>query len=626
MSNLLDFRPPLQDDTEISRGISGISSDESSLSSQTSETYSSSTSSRDSSSSEDSTSLPTTESFSVEGQQNPTSQSTPEIQATSVGSSEAASAAAKPEQPKPIIENETGDWNKDSGLTNKAYGQKATKIIANKQKMSEQERKHIEEGRDEWYYWNYRNNFVSSGDVNLIKNSQQLKDDAKVYKMIKDHTVKLSTPCSAGTGWFLDFELPTSQDKYPTKWFIATNLHVINEIKFSESDNDYKVSLPVTKDTLDFYVNKNEKYKWCMEFLKKDSPSIDLLVEEDVTEELNRSDTQSVRYRSREQEYYKNHPVYIQMNENAGKGVNVRAPKIYETNIKNPKLVYAAINFAGVKKDFDDERKTMDYFKDFGIVEVNFDNEEVAKKVTNKLFDKYYKNKVFEGSNTQTSEKSVNFFASELMSRYDVDQINDSEEHFFVGGYPTGDNRSGEISFSMNQKYRKRYDSNYRASINPTHSKLTYFKEINDKENWTGYNFTNEHDQVVKGHMNTEKNKNHFKTTKLLWNNKSLHTWGYSYLIDNTFLGGGASGSMVLDKDGGLLGLYTRYDGKGFNYAEIEAVRGNQIKDKNGRVLVPSFDLIAGKGGGLYSYRTQLETHKKDMKTYLSSKANWKYS
>ncbi|AGX88894.1 MIP family Ig-specific serine endopeptidase [Mycoplasma parvum] len=521
--------------------------------------------------------------------------------------------------PQTIIENNVGDWVGPNGSGNKVYSNRTTNPILNKQKISDQERKHMEESKNEIYYWDYRNNLVSSGDIDLIKNTNQLKEDAKIYKMIKDHTVKLSTPCSTGTGWFLDFELPIDENKYPTKWFVATNLHVINEIRFAESE--YNISLPITNSTLSEYLKKNEKWgKKCVEFLSKEIPILDLLSEEDITEAPNSE--KSSWYRSREDDYYKNHPIYIQMNENAGNKSPVRSPKIYQAHINNPKLVYAAINFAGVKKDLDNDKETMDYFKDFGVIEVNFESGEVAKKVTNKLFEKYYKNKVFENSGAQVPEKSINFFAPELMSKYSAEELNKNEDHFFIGGYPTGVNRYGEISFSMNQKYKKKYDKNYVGSITPTHSKLTYFKEINDHENWTGYNLTNQHGDVIKGHSGSEKHKQHHKQTQLFWNGKSLFTWGYDYVLDNTFLGGGASGSMVLDKDGALLGLYTRYTGSFINYGIVEPIRGSQVKDDKGRVIIPNFDLIAGKGGDISSYRTQLEKYGK-IKTYLSQKENW---
>ncbi|CBZ40831.1 putative lipoprotein [Mycoplasma suis KI3806] len=521
----------------------------------------------------------------------------------------------------PIIENDVGDWGEKNGK-NQVYEVRASKPIENRQWMSAEEKRKIEDCKDWGWCWDFKDNLVSSGNINQMKDSEQLKKDAKIYKMIKDHTVKLSTPCSQGTGWFLDFELPEDPSKYPTKWFVATNLHVISEIKFLKSEYE-NVVLPVTEESLHFYLERNKNYGGCVAFLKGDTPKLDLLTEEDVTEDP--SSYEASRFKSRGGGYYQNHPLYIEMQKNAGKGTSVRAPKIYEARIENPKLVYAAINFAGDKKDVKDERKTMDYFKDFGIVQVDFQDEEVAKKITNKLFDKYYKSKVFKDSGAQSPEKSINFFAPELMSKYTAEELNNNEENFFVGGYPAGDNKGGEISFSMNQKYRWKTElkeGRYDSKIISTHSKLTHFKEYDRLRRLPGYNVTNKYGDVIRGHMGSEQNS-YYDNIKIFWNGKSMNTWGYNYLIDNSFLGGGASGSMVLDENGGLLGLYTRFANP-VNYGVVESVRGSQIKDARGRVIFPSFDLISGKGGKISSYRTQLEKYGKGIKTYLSQNSNWK--
>lgn len=35
---------------------------------------------------------------------------------------------------------------------------------------------------------------------------------------LADYSLKIQTPCSSGTGWFLDYEVPKNGKTYPTKW------------------------------------------------------------------------------------------------------------------------------------------------------------------------------------------------------------------------------------------------------------------------------------------------------------------------------------------------------------------------------------------------------------------------
>ncbi|OAL10333.1 hypothetical protein A6V39_02750 [Candidatus Mycoplasma haematobovis] len=64
----------------------------------------------------------------------------------------------------------------------------------------------------------------------------------KVLGTLEDYTFKLFLPCTVGTGWILDYEIPKDPNQYPTKWYIATASHVIQRLSFSE--NPYGQLLP----------------------------------------------------------------------------------------------------------------------------------------------------------------------------------------------------------------------------------------------------------------------------------------------------------------------------------------------------------------------------------------------
>ncbi|OAL10331.1 hypothetical protein A6V39_02740 [Candidatus Mycoplasma haematobovis] len=72
---------------------------------------------------------------------------------------------------------------------------------------------------------------------------QNRKDAEKIYGTLDDYTFKLYLPCTVGTGWILDYQILQNKEKYPTKWYIATNMHVIWRLKFSNKNNDYGETL-----------------------------------------------------------------------------------------------------------------------------------------------------------------------------------------------------------------------------------------------------------------------------------------------------------------------------------------------------------------------------------------------
>ncbi|ADX98302.1 MIP family Ig-specific serine endopeptidase [Mycoplasma suis] len=495
------------------------------------------------------------------------------------------------------------------------------------------------------------------------------EQESNIYKLIKDHTLKLVMPCQSGTGWLLDFELPQN-GKYPTRWFIATNLHVIN--KFVFKDNPYGASLPITEASKWTHLPSYYSYSRylgngyknyldsCQASIYNKTSELRLFTEEDVNDrEHNDLGNQVSHY------YQQNNYNYNPLSDFLGGWNNWSSfnnwssierfqnqPRIYTTTVKDPKLVYSAVNFLGPRYTVSGHQVDKeDYFKDFGVLEVNFENEKQAKLITNKVFDKYYKDKL--NGNQQVSQErrrakrniqSVNldqnkvnyidFFAPELMSKYTPQQLAEGKDNFFIGGYPGSVEEN--LSFSMNQKFKvvdrgRYYSPNYWSWRNyndvitaePTKSKLTYFK--NDRRYFlpTDYNLTNSKGGIIPGHADLAAIDRNSDSSKINWNGKELSGWGYNYLINNTFLGSGASGSMVLDQTGALLGLYRMYN-PGLNYGFVEPVRGSWVvEEKTGKVILPGFDLIAGTGKNVVSYRTQMEKRfNSSLKTYLSSK-NW---
>ncbi|CCE66981.1 MIP family Ig-specific serine endopeptidase [Candidatus Mycoplasma haematominutum] len=457
-------------------------------------------------------------------------------------------------------------------------------------------------------------------------------EKADIYKRIKDHTLKLSMPCQSGTGWLLDFEIPEDTWNYPTKWFIATNLHVINKFRFRE--NPYKVELPITDETVALNVPRYynnitaDRLNSCEASIVNNTAQLILYTEEDSADAHRFGGGYGNRYNT---QYWYNgsYPRWWQSHVLTYEPWSRTFSRVYTTTIDRPKLVYSAVNFLGDRYTVSGHTTNREnYFKDFGVMEVEFANADEARVMTNGVYDKYYRDIVHKTKGVYVTEEKklpVNFFAEELMSRYNAEELTRTEKRYFIGGYPGSP--SENLSFLMNQKF-KTDDYNYfpyyhqYANLRPTESRLTYFRDWPYLKTPTEYNLRNKNGQVLVGHASLEAIDNTSDASKIAWNGKTLNGWGYNYLISNSFLGKGASGSMVLDQTGELLGLYRMYN-DGLNYGFVEPLRGSWVVDDKGRIVLPGFDLLTGQGHNVSSYRTQLETHLPHVRSFLKSQ-DWK--
>ncbi|RAO95352.1 hypothetical protein DNK47_00690 [Mycoplasma wenyonii] len=469
-------------------------------------------------------------------------------------------------------------------------------------------------------YYSYHVDFQSNSGVRDKLNTlafNGFKDKASVYKIIKDHSLKLSMPCQSGTGWLLDFELPKN-GQYPTKWFIATNLHVINKFRFKE--NPYKVVLPITESSVRYHVPSQfglmgRALTSCEASIYNNTSELSLYTERDADDRnIYPEDTRYVELFRRQG--VRNAEELVHLYKALG---YIKEPNIYTTTIKNPKLVYAAVDFLGPRYTVSGHKVSeVGYFKDFGVMEVDFANENQARIMTNGIYDKYYKNNPAVKENNGQLTK-IDFFAPELMSKYSANELANLEDRYYIGGYPGG--VAENLSFEVNTKLKVSKPAHYgffnyyHYDTELTDSKLTYFKKHRGNNELT-FNLLNSKGQIIPGHSDIDSIDKVTNSSKIVWDGKELNGWGYNYLIDNSFLGKGASGSMVLNQKGELLGLYRMYN-EGFNYGFVEPLRASWVIDEKGRIILPGFDLLTGSGRQEISYKSQLERFNPNLTTYL---------
>lgn len=418
--------------------------------------------------------------------------------------------------------------------------------------------------------------------------------DKEIYKTIWDHTFKLSMPCQSGTAWILDFEIPKDGSIYPTKWFIATNLHVINNYKFDS--NPFEQELPIDENfRFENYFSDSNIDKCKNSFTDRESRKLTLF------REITAKEKQIVWNDSIWNDIFLNFDwsdsdFYRQIEE------EVEAKYVYTADIKDPKLFYAAIDFLGPRYTKTGNIVDVPYFKDFGVLEINFESQQDAAAMTDNFYYKYYKKN---GSNELL--KPIDFMAPELMkNRTHSDLMNKQKiGNFYFGGYPGS------------QYQNLRFDINTRNSVNGlTKSYLTH-SDRNQMQHIT-FPLLNKYGQTINGHIDLQKIDKYSDTAKVMWNNKNLHNWGYAYSLDNSFLTAGSSGSMVLDNSKKLLGLYRLYNTT-YNDGFVDPIRSDGIFDGD-KIISPKFDLINGTTGQISSYRQQLESYYPNLNTYLKEK------
>ncbi|OAL10139.1 hypothetical protein A6V39_04470 [Candidatus Mycoplasma haematobovis] len=373
----------------------------------------------------------------------------------------------------------------------------------------------------------------------------------KILKKINDYTFKLAMPCDSGTGWILDYALPKGTEKYPKKWFIATNAHVASRFRFTS--NPYQQELPIpeanTKALRDYYRDK------------------EIILDLRTTTVCSLSQ----RYGYSELGLWK----------------DSHTKDNFET-VKDAKLFYAPINFLGSRYSARGYAWRRDnYYKDFAVIEVDFESEDQAKRITDDFYNKY----PVDPKGNQDKE-ALNFFDKELMQK---DSLTDKP--YYIAGYPV----NGNLDVSLKNNFEDK-------SIHSTVAVMPH----------EAVAIKNAHGESIIGHVDAGKIDKRYKNTTTYWNGKHYYSWGYNYLLNNVTMGGGASGSLVVDEDGNVLGLYRMHDSAN-NFGFAEPLRSEGIYVNN-KIVVPKYDLINGSPGQTSSYKDQLKRYYPQLETFLTKK------
>ncbi|WP_216082959.1 DUF31 family protein [Candidatus Mycoplasma haematohominis] len=379
----------------------------------------------------------------------------------------------------------------------------------------------------------------------------------EIIETLEDYTVLISTSCHRGTGWFLDFDIP-NKGRYPTTWYVGTNSHVAS--KFLLGDK-YKVGNPINSSSLDQKCYNNKKQTPIHLGRRWSYESFN-----NKPRNRDRLEDAAFWHAAQSKKEKKNYNLAKVSASSLNTNIKDNAPKFVSTEPKEANFFYQPRNFIKTSAN----RKGKDYTKDFTVIEVTFKDENEARIITNNLFGKYH-------SSSTKYRNPLNFFHSGFKSATSSELNNKA---FFTVGYPTN-GWSSHLPFS-----------NYSSSKRRAGKLKSNFVS----DSWKDW-------------------------LKITWNKKDYWNWGYRHVLENSFSGAGASGSLVSDINGNVLGLYSAIDREGKNWGLIEPLRTVKTSTNNHPDLSPEHDLLSGSKDQTSSFKSEVIKNKR--KTWMARKMGW---
>ncbi|MDW2914934.1 DUF31 family protein [Mesomycoplasma ovipneumoniae] len=452
-------------------------------------------------------------------------------------------------------------------------------------------------------------------NVVSIKIENLVVDDA--YQNDNNNPIT-RTNFSFGTLGILDYQIPQNSS-YPLKWFFLTNAHVANNLQIA---NDFHEGKHYGRD----FSNYNDSD------FRLNTQSI-TLTKLKQTVPLN-TILPTTRGAITEDEFY--NTVKLDIKENNG--------KIYNNGSESPDLAGVANQtkprrqkptqsmnvrtilmgsdvFKFKPSDFSDQQdlQNVDEFLDFAIIEINFNNEAEAKKITEEFYNNH---------------KSKSLKISEF-NPFNSDQYSKLEKTpFYSLGYPGS---KGDPTISQNDYPADFAQRNY--SVSPWINK-----------NFRLFNSRNENDPLINGgsefawsrsyrsFVNLPGISDYFITAPVLAKSytkldyfdqndkqrksKKYLNGGLGTVIDNYTASGGLSGSPVFFKDGQLYSVVYASDSQASANLTLNLRSyGYDYKGYYGKYNLPKYDLIYGDSS---SDAQQQKSYWKALSELYKNQSNFK--
>ena len=241
-----------------------------------------------------------------------------------------------------------------------------------------------------------------------------------------------------------------------------------------------------------------------------------------------------------------------------------------------PELVFSATNFLNNGSDtieyttqgYQNAQKLKNYFKDFAIIKVTYETSERAKEATSGFADKY-----------KTPKIKFNKISESLLNKQTSQGLSDYQRNYSLG-YPAGSNglMGGSNSGGSHATVNKRV-GNVDGKHGQTFANNRHFQ------------FINNYGQTIPGIYDQQR----ADPPPLLWQGKTYYRFNTVYGLNNSGFAGGGSGTLVVDGNYQVLGIYWGNIGN-TQSAFVDPLVSPEIKDRNGNTLIYEYDLINGGG------------------------------
>ncbi|MDF9628000.1 DUF31 family protein [Mesomycoplasma ovipneumoniae] len=403
---------------------------------------------------------------------------------------------------------------------------------------------------------------------------------------------------SFGTAAILDFE-KTENGSYPLKWFFITNAHVAGSLRLANDVPDDK-SQVWGRDESNYSEAFRQYNTWTITLRKlKNTTPVHSKLPTSIGEGFETYyDSEEVRVKELGGTLYNNgrdgqyERDSLLVHETPKKPLNVRTIVIGTNALKSS------------PKDFSSQKvyQNIEEVLDFAVVEVNFDSESQAKKMTQDYYNAAQEKNHYQG-------REENFLDPEVYK-------NIPEKDFYGFGWPSTQNESQR---TLDRHENPTDFANRRFQVSPWFNKSEnlYFNNNPEHDSWKGggeFAWTRSYRSFV----NLPGITDYFITNPTLTSSyfEIQHApnekgdvsspyliSGQGFLIDNFASGGGVSGTSIRDSNEKVYGLQFASDNAA-SAAFVLALRsyGYNYKGYYGKYNLPSYDIIYGSKNQFKSY------------------------
>ncbi|WP_341491778.1 Ig-specific serine endopeptidase MIP [Mesomycoplasma ovipneumoniae] len=403
---------------------------------------------------------------------------------------------------------------------------------------------------------------------------------------------------SFGTAAILDFE-KTENGSYPLKWFFITNAHVAASLRLA-NDTPSDKSQVWGRDESNYSEAFRQYNTWTITLTKlKNTTPIHSKLPTSIgegfatyydSEEVRVKELDGTLYNNGRDGQYERNSLLV--NKTPEKPLNVRTIVIGTNALKSS------------PKDFSSQKvyQNIEEVLDFAVVEVNFDNEAQAKKMTQDYFEAAQQQNHYQG-------REENFLDPKIYEKI-------PPTDFYGFGWPSTQNES--------QRTLDRYENptdfaNRRFQVSPWFNKpeALYFNNNPEDKRWeNGGEFA--WSRSYRSFVNLPGITDYFITNPTLTSSyfEVYHApnekgeisspyliSGQGFLIDNFASGGGVSGTSIRDSNEKIYGLQFASDNAA-SAAFVLALRsyGYDYKGYYGKYNLPAYDIIYGSKNQFKSY------------------------